>query len=75
MILYYAVYGSGMVMGFFVLRFYERNLDFESHILTYLVIPVTTLWNFAMSTILFKGKKVKMVLLKIKGGRTENVEV
>jgi len=66
MILYYAVYGSGMIMGFFVLRVYEHTLTFEPHILTYLVIPVTTLWNFIMSTLLFKGKKVKAVWIKIK---------
>jgi putative flippase GtrA len=65
LILYYAVYGSGMIFGFFVLKFYEKNLEFENHILTYLVIPVTTLWNFGMSSFLFKWKKMKAAFTRV----------
>lgn len=67
LVLYYGVYGSGMIMGFFVLRFYKSNLPFQDHILTYLVIPVTTLWNFIMSSMVFRAEKFKLLWLRFTG--------
>jgi len=67
LVLYYGVYGSGMVMGFFVLRFYKSNLPFQDHILTYLVIPVTTLWNFVMSSMVFRADKFKGLWMRLTG--------
>ncbi len=55
---YFLVYLSGMVIGIIVLKIYELTLPFENWILSYLVVPVTAVWNFVFSSkILMKVNK------------------
>lgn len=59
LLMYYGVYGSGMLFGAVVLTVYKRYIPLPGHILTYLVIPATTGWNFVMSSMVFKADKIK----------------
>ncbi len=54
---YILVYLSGMLVGVFILKIYKATLSFENWILAYLVLPVTLLWNFILSSIFLKEKK------------------
>ena len=57
LVLYFAVYLSGMGVGLVMLRIYKHTLPFENYILSYMVIPVTMSWNFILSYFVLKNKK------------------
>lgn len=58
LVLYYGVYLSGMLLGVLVLKIYEGCLPFKNYILSYLVIPFTMTWNFILSALVLKNRKV-----------------
>ena len=55
---YFMIYLTGMGIGVVVLYFLKEALPYENYILAYLVIPVTMMWNFILSFLLFKQKRV-----------------
>jgi len=57
MVLYYGVYLSSMGIGVVLLKFYRAALTCENWILPLLVLPVTAMWNFCMSSIVLKRRK------------------
>jgi putative flippase GtrA len=57
MVLYYGVYLSSMGIGVVLLKFYRAVLTCENWILPLLVLPVTAMWNFCMSSIVLKRRK------------------
>lgn len=57
MVLYYGVYLSSMCIGVLLLKFYRAVLPWENWILPLLVLPVTALWNFSLSSIFLKRRE------------------
>lgn len=51
---YFMAYLSGMLVGMVVLYVFKLTLPFEPWILAYMVVPVTTLWNYFFATRIFK---------------------
>jgi putative flippase GtrA len=51
---YFMAYLSGMLVGLLVLWIFEKTLPLQPWILAYLVVPVTTLWNYFFATRIFK---------------------
>ena len=56
MVLYYGVYLSSMGIGVVLLHIYRSLLPFENWVLPLLVLPVTALWNFGLSSVVLKRK-------------------
>ncbi|HPY82017.1 MAG TPA: GtrA family protein [Bacteroidales bacterium] len=54
LVLYYAVYGSSMLIGLGTLYVYHLFLTFDELLLNYMVIPVTMIWNFLVSSKILK---------------------
>lgn len=50
LLIYYIVYGISMLIGLGSLYLYRQFLSFDELILNYMVIPVTMLWNFMVSS-------------------------
>lgn len=57
MVLYYGVYLSSMSIGVVLLKFYRAVLPWENWILPLLVLPVTALWNFSLSSVFLKRRE------------------
>jgi len=57
MVLYYGVYLSSMCIGVVLLKFYRAVLPWENWILPLLVLPVTALWNFSLSSVFLKQRE------------------
>ncbi|MCC8358761.1 GtrA family protein [Salinimicrobium sediminilitoris] len=55
---YIGIYLSGMILGVAVLWIFEKILPFDDYILAYAVIPITMIWNFVLSYLLFKPSSV-----------------
>ena len=55
---YFIIYLSGMGIGVAALFILKKMLPFENYILAYLVIPVTMMWNFILSFLLFKQRRL-----------------
>ncbi len=51
---YFLIYIGGMLLGILMLWIFEKTLPFDPYILAYLVLPITTLWNFILVYKLFK---------------------
>ena len=54
LVLYYAVYGTSMLIGLGTLYVYHLFLTFDELLLNYMVIPVTMIWNFLVSSKILK---------------------
>ena len=54
---YFMAYLSGMLVGLLALWVFEITLPFKPWILAYLVVPVTTLWNYFFATRIFKKSR------------------
>jgi putative flippase GtrA len=57
LIIYFLVYGTGLILGTFLLWVFRMLLPFENWILPYLVIPFTLLSNFTLSYYFLKPGK------------------
>jgi len=57
MVLYYGVYLSSMCIGVVLLKFYRAVLPWENWILPLLVLPITALWNFSLSSVFLKRRE------------------
>ncbi len=57
MVLYYGVYLSSMSIGVVLLKFYRAVLPWENWILPLLVLPVTAMWNFCLSSFFLKRRE------------------
>ncbi len=56
-ITYYLIYGSSLLIGLITLRIYKIFIPLEDLINTYMVIPVTLVWNFTMLSVFLKKEK------------------
>lgn len=54
LIAYYTVYGISLLIGLGTLYLYRLYLPWDDLILNYLVIPVTLVWNFLVSSKVLK---------------------
>ncbi|HON53595.1 MAG TPA: GtrA family protein [Bacteroidales bacterium] len=59
--IYYGVYSTSMIIGFFTLVLYRKFLPFDELILNYMVIPVTMLWNFTVSSKFLKPQEIQNI--------------
>ncbi|MFZ4520723.1 MAG: GtrA family protein [Bacteroidales bacterium] len=57
LVIYFLVYGTGMVVGTIMLWIFRMILPFENWILPYLVIPFTLVSNFTLSYFFLKPEK------------------
>ena len=57
LVIYFLVYGTGMVVGTVMLWIFRMILPFENWILPYLVIPFTLVSNFTLSYFFLKPEK------------------
>jgi putative flippase GtrA len=57
LIIYFLVYGFGLLLGTGVLAIFKFLLPFENWILAFLVLPFTILSNFTLSYYFLKPKK------------------
>ncbi len=55
---YFGIYLSGLILGVVVLWVFENILPFDDYILAYAVIPITMIWNFVLTYLLFKPSSV-----------------
>ena len=55
---YLAIYLSGLFLGTLLLWILKETIPLENYILAYLVLPFTMTWNFALSYILLKQKRL-----------------
>ena len=53
---YYGIYLSAMGIGVVLLKLYRALLPFENWILPLLVLPVTAMWNFCLSSVVLKRR-------------------
>lgn len=58
LLLYYAVYLSGMLIGLVILHVFEQTLPFKKTVLSIMTIPITMVWNFILSALVLKSKKL-----------------
>lgn len=56
--IYYAIYSSSMLIGLGTLFIYHQTLPFDELILNYMVIPVTMLWNFTVTSRFLKPEEI-----------------
>ncbi|MDP1622530.1 MAG: GtrA family protein [Bacteroidales bacterium] len=57
LIVYFLVYGVGLVLGTIIVWIFSLILPFENWVLVYLVIPFTLLSNFTLSYYFLNPKK------------------
>jgi len=57
MAIYYGIYLSSMGIGVALLKFYRAVLTWENWILPLLVLPITALWNFSLSSVFLKRRE------------------
>jgi putative flippase GtrA len=57
MTIYYGIYLSAMGIGVALLKFYRAVLTWENWILPLLVLPITALWNFSLSSAFLKRRE------------------
>lgn len=60
LVLYYLVYGTSMLIGLGTLYVYHLFLDFDELLLNYMVIPVTMIWNFLVSSKILKPAQTEL---------------
>jgi len=58
LVVYFLVYGAGLLLGTVLLWIFRRLFLFENWVLPYLVIPFTLLSNFLLSYFFLKPEKV-----------------
>lgn len=59
LIIYYAIYSSSMLIGLGTLYLYHQIFPFDELILNYMVIPVTMLWNFTVTSRFLKPEEIQ----------------
>lgn len=56
LLMYYASYGTSMLLGVGLLSIFRVIFPFENWILAYMVVPFTMTSNFLLSSLIFKNK-------------------
>lgn len=59
--IYYAIYSSSLIIGMITLYIYNILLPFDELILNYMVIPVTMVWNFLVTSKFLKPQETNTV--------------
>lgn len=59
--IYYGIYSLSMLIGLGTLYIYHQLLPFDELILNYMVIPVTMIWNFTVTSRFLKPQAIDEV--------------
>jgi putative flippase GtrA len=59
LIFFYGSYVFTLVIGAICLSLFRKWLPFENWILAFLVVPITMITNFILSSLIFKNKKIR----------------
>jgi putative flippase GtrA len=49
MIRYYGIYVTGLLLGVLLMKLYTTALELENWMYPFLVLPLTTIWNFTIA--------------------------
>ena len=53
---FFLVYLSGMILGMISIKVLKAFISYEDWVITFLILPVTTIWNFTFVAIVLGGK-------------------